>query len=128
MNSSPSLLAPADKHDVIKVEVLAAAGYPAVEPVLPALLEWVQDVNWPVAIALVPFLATIGAPLAPHCRRIFATDDDIWKYNVIEQIVAPSPELRSILKSELEKFALHPTPGEKREGVDVAAHEALNCT
>ncbi len=38
-------LLPRDKHDVAAVERLAALGYPTVEPVLPELLEWIQDIN-----------------------------------------------------------------------------------
>ena len=125
MRSDLRILIPVDKHDVNKVKAIAEMGYPGIEPVLPVLLGWIQDVNWPVARELAPFLATIGAPLAPHCRQIFATDDDTWKYNVIEQIVAPSPALRNILRPELERLAAQPTAGERIEEVDIVAQDAL---
>ena len=41
-------LIPRNKHDLRRARVLVALGYPAVAPVLPELLEWLQDLNWPV--------------------------------------------------------------------------------
>ncbi|WP_424511158.1 DUF5071 domain-containing protein [Roseateles saccharophilus] len=71
-------------------EALIAHGHPAVEPVLPQILEWTQDGNWPVALVFAPFLATIGAGLAPHARRILHGDDDVWKYFLLQDVVAQS--------------------------------------
>lgn len=76
-------LLPVDKHDLPKAEAIVALGYPAVEELLPALLAWMQDPNWPVAKVLMPFLAGIGEPLAPHLCAIFESDDDVWKYWVL---------------------------------------------
>jgi hypothetical protein len=58
----PDLVAllPLDKYDAAKLGLLVAAGYPAIEPLLPALLQWLQDGNWPIARHLSPFLASIG--------------------------------------------------------------------
>src|SRR5688500_18615540 len=47
-------LVPRNKHDRKRAAAAIAAGYPAVAPVLPEMLEWLQDMNWPVAQDLAP--------------------------------------------------------------------------
>ena len=108
-----------------KAEAIVALGYPTVEPILPALVEWMKDINWPVARVLQPFLASIGAPLAPHIRRVLETTDDVWKYWVMSCIVAESTELRQLLNPEIQRLASSPTPGESDEEVNAIARKIL---
>lgn len=110
------------------MQAAIAAGWPAVLPVLPGLLEWLQDMNWPVARPLAPFLASIGAPLAPAIRQVLDGDDGIWKTNLILQLVAPSPALRAALDEDLRRLATHPSAGDRAEEADQAALEALGQT
>ncbi|NHZ37919.1 DUF5071 domain-containing protein [Massilia rubra] len=121
----PVALIPAHKHDLDAVQAAIAAGWPAVLPLLPALLEWVQDMNWPVATPLASFLASIGAPLAPAVRQVLDGDDGIWKTNVILQVVMRSPALRDALAANLRRLAAHPSASDRAEEVDQAALEAL---
>lgn len=118
-------LLPADKFETDKAGELTALGFPTIGPILPALLEWMQDINWPVAQTLQPFLATIGLPLLPHVRRILETSDDIWKYWVISCIVGKSRELTQALVPELQRLASAPTPSEREEELDTLAREIL---
>ena len=113
------------KHDHEAVERAITAGYPAVESVLPSLLEWMQDINWPVAQTLAPFLASIGKPLIPHLSKIFETDDEIWKAWVISGIVEESPELAFAFRKYLERVADNPTPDEYEEQVSDYATDVL---
>ena len=110
-------LLPIDKTDTAAVSKIVAVGFPGVAPVLPKLLEWLQDMNWPVAQILQPFLASIGAPLAPHIRAVLTADDDVWKYWVVQGVVGKSAALVHALKPELERLAHSPTDGEAEEGV-----------
>ena len=126
MRSDPVALLPRDKIDTDKAEAIIALGFPAVEPILPALLEWMQDMNWPVAQVLQPFLADIGGPLAPHVRHVLGTDDDVWKGWLLRCIVAQSAELQTMLRLDLERLAACPTLGEKRETLDIVAKEILS--
>lgn len=125
MNVNLSALVPESKFDVEKAAALVQLGFPAVEPVLPQVLEWVQDLNWPVAGVLVPFLAEIGAPLGPYVRAVLAGDDDGWKYCLLQAVVVPSLPLARALRPELGRIAAHPAPGELKEELDQLAGEIL---
>lgn len=107
------------------------AGYPAVDPVLYELLEWIQDLNWPVAGELFPFLSTIGEPLAPHIRRVFASDDYIWQYWICG-LFRESQALRSIFREDIRRIAETPTAEERANELNelcaelMAEHESLD--
>jgi len=118
-------LIPTSKFETAKAERLVALGYPAVGPVLPQILEWVQDLNWPVARVFQPFLVSIGAPLAPFVRTVLATSDDSWKHYVVIGIVGASTELAHALRQDLERIVRSPTPGEVAEEVSDVAAEVL---
>ena len=119
------LLIPQHKSDIERARAAVAAGYPTVAPILPQLLEWLQDCNWPVAHVLAPFLVSIGSPLVPHIRRILDTDDEIWKYWMISDIMRDSPELAAAFRDELERLAWSPTGREAAEELDEVAQEVL---
>lgn len=119
-------LIPGYKHDHETADAAIAAGYPAVEPILFELLEWIQDMNWPIAQKLAPFLASIGPPLAPHIREIFKTDDEVWKRWVILDILEHSPELTKALRDELEQIATSPTEDEADDELDIEARRLLS--
>jgi hypothetical protein len=116
---------PRDKHDIERAEAAVKAGYPAIAPILPNLMEWLQDMNWPVAGVLAPFLASIGAPLIPHIRKIFTTDDKIWKRWIISQILDESREVAEAFRDELERIAYSPTEQEVLEELNEVAQFTL---
>lgn len=97
-------LVPRDKFDIARVNAVIRLGYPAVSPILPQLLEWMQDYNWPVAQEIYPFLVSIGEPLAPHVLKVLETDDTVWKEWIL-MIVGASPSLFAVLKADLERYA-----------------------
>jgi hypothetical protein len=116
---------PRNKHDLERAEAAIKAGYPTIALILPELLEWLQDLNWPVAQVLAPFLASIGKPLIPHIRKIFDTDDEIWKYWIINRIMSESSEIAITFREELERIAYLPTENEKAEELDETAQSTL---
>jgi len=118
-------LLPLDKYDIGKIERLREIGYPEIEPLLPTLLEWLKDGNWPIARILPPFLADIGSPLAPHIRTVLSTSDGLWKYWVLSTVVAVSTQLRDSLRPDLERIAHNPSQDERAEEVDLCAQELL---
>jgi uncharacterized protein DUF5071 len=127
MDTDPKDLIPRTKTDYERVQAVKEAGYPAVEPILPELLEWMQDYNWPVAQGLQPLLASIGEPLAPHIRPIFKTDDALWKYWILEKIVAHCPALARQLREEILSLAeLQPRDDDERLVQEIS--QEILCT
>ena len=125
MRRDTNFLTITDKYDIANAEAIVALDFSAVEPLVPFLLEWVQDINWPVARVLCPFLASIGVPLAPHIRRILQTSDDTWKYSLLVGVVAESTSLATELDPELQRLIWFATPGEREEGLNTYASEII---
>ena len=119
-------LVPTNKADLGRAQAAVEAGYPAVAPILGELIEWLQDINWPVAGILAPFLASIGEPLVPHIWRVLGTDDDVWKYYVIGNLIGALPEtVAGEFRSELSRLCRNPQPHERREELDTQARAVL---
>jgi Domain of unknown function (DUF5071) len=118
---------PNSKHDTEKAAAIVALGYPAVAPLLPAMLRWLQDRNWPVGMVFTPFLGSLGPAIVPHVREILATSDEFWKYSVVINVVARSPELARGLAPELNRIATQPTMGEAAEGLPDEARKILDA-
>ena len=125
MSANPRDMLPRDKHDTDRARAIVELGYPAVRSVLPELLGWLKDINWPVAKVLQPFLAKIGAPLASEVRNVLSSNDGLWKLWVISEVVAQSRELAAELLADLARLAERPTNDEKTEEVDVVARDVL---
>lgn len=119
-------LLPRDKHDAERARALVDLGWPAVEPVMPEIMTWLQDANWPIARVFYPFLASIGKPLAPYVRAVFDTTDDIWKRGVLELVLRNSSELAVAFRADLERLVTAPTANEQAEDLDETAREILS--
>ena len=113
---------PSDKHDFLALERARELGFPSLNEVLPDLLEWLQDGNWPVAQPTALILADAGKEIVPHIKRILGGADGSWKYFLIELLIRRlSSDLRSELQSELVRLANQPTHGDKLDEVDIQA-------
>jgi hypothetical protein len=119
-------LIPTHKADLERAEAVVKAGYPAVEPILGELIEWLQDYNWPVAHILAQFLASIGTPIVPHISRVLRTDDDVWKYWVIALLLRSLPKAAAVgFRPELERLYYTPQPIERNEELNILAQDIL---
>lgn len=116
---------PRDKYDTASAETLVSLGWERIVPVIPNILEWLQDINWPVAVVFRPFLIAVGAPLAPFIKAVLATDDNVWKYGILASVVSQAPELAAELRLDLERLCSNPSDGERLEGVSELAQEIL---
>jgi hypothetical protein len=119
-------LVPTGKADIARAQAAVRIGCPAVAPVLYELVEWLQDYNWPVAHILVPFLRSLGAPLVPHIWRVLQSNDDVWKYWVMDLLISSlSKDVASEFRRELERLCFSPEPNEKQEELDEQARQLL---
>jgi hypothetical protein len=104
-----------------------ALGYPAVEPILRDLLEWIQDCNWPVSRPIGDFLATLPMPMAPLIWEVLRGKDDTWKYWCIARLIsAMPPDVAEQFRPELARLAERPTPTERSEELNEVAKDALD--
>lgn len=120
-------LLPRDKFDVDAVRAIAAAGYPAIAPILDELVDWTADGNWPVARPLADYLVTLGQPLAAPVSRVLRGTDGSHKENCIRLVVRRLPaETLAELEDDLRQLAERPSEDDRREEADIAAREALS--
>ncbi|UQZ32619.1 hypothetical protein C2I18_03025 [Paenibacillus sp. PK3_47] len=95
-------------------EVLSQIGYPGIKSILPELLVWLQDLNWPGAGAVSRLLIDVGEPLIPELQRVMAGEpaDEEWMYWIIHSILEHWPkELVARLQPELMNLACHSRSG-----------------
>lgn len=117
---------PKDKSDLAAVALAKTAGYPALNEVLPQLLEWLRDMNWPVAPPVAKLLSGAGMEIVPHIKDVLYSDDHIWKYWLLAALIPNlKPEAREALQADVFRIAHHPSNDEKDEEVDVVARETL---
>ena len=119
---------PKDKYDVAGVRRIALLSEEEVRPVLGDLLEWLQDLNWPIASEVVKILPKYTKSLLPHLHTILdeANADGIWKYWIIKELLPLlNKEIVNDLYTELKRIAMEPTAGEKDSGADEVASKLL---
>jgi HEAT repeat protein len=117
---------PTDKHDAAAVRRAEAFGYPGINPILPELLQWLQDINWPVASKVASLLAKAGPEIAQPIRDVLNSDDDVWKYFVLQDLAGHlDTAARGPIRTDIVRIAESPTKGEQAEEVDLEASRLL---
>lgn len=117
-------LLPKDKFDNSNIEKLKELTDEEIAPILPMLLTWIQDMNWPVARDVLSVLSLHQCALTPFVIDILSPDakDDIWKYWIINCLMPLfSKENREAILPSIKRIADTPTENEKIEEVDEAA-------
>jgi len=117
---------PRNKHDFERVNQLKNLHREEILPFLPGLMEWIQDMNWPIAHEVSDLLLKYPSEIVPHIKEVLATNDHVWKYWCLEILVKRLPEgFRKQFESELMRIVERPSEGEKLEELDVTAMEIL---
>lgn len=119
---------PKDKFDIAAIEMANQIGFPGLNPVLPDLLAWIQDANWPVAPHVASLLSNASNEILPHIKTILASQDGSWKYWTIELVLKNiDSDILAELRDDLVRLADHPTQNDQAEEADIAARAILNC-
>lgn len=108
-------LIPKHKADYAAVERLAVLPYEVIKEMVPALLAWLQDMNYPVARALANYLKPMHQAIAADLLAVLKTDDEVWKYWIILEfgtIITDNKVLQ-----EIKRIATQPTTSEQAEGL-----------
>lgn len=120
-------LIPKDKHDFETVELLKHCDIEEIKPIIPDLLIWQQDMNWPIANEIQKVLLNFKAELVPHIRDIFLTMDGEWKYWIVTCLLNEMPvEILKLLRSDLERIKDNPTDDEICSEVNIGIERLLN--
>ncbi|MFF2907989.1 DUF5071 domain-containing protein [Paenibacillus sp. NPDC057934] len=90
----------------------------------PELLEWIQDMNWPISSVRVDALLKYKVENIPHLKTIFSQSDSIWTYNIRTYLIKEwNTELVSELSSSLRVLA---QTMDHYEDTDLLSIEILN--
>ncbi|MEK4425992.1 DUF5071 domain-containing protein [Solibacillus sp. FSL K6-1523] len=119
-------LLPRNKFDNDRVEMIKKMDRDKILPLLPNLLEWIQDMNWPVATSVLELLLTFPEEIIPHVQDVLSSDDDNWKWFILHYLVIELPiESRVQFREYLTRVSETPTHNELAEELDEIAKEIL---
>lgn len=87
-------LIPKDKFDLDAAKRLSLTTPEQVSAVATPLLEWIADMNWPVALEIIHVLPKFHKELLPSIEPILLNreNDIIWKYWIISQLLIQFPK------------------------------------
>lgn len=125
MDNIRSLL-PRHKHDLENVKRLKEFDPVALKPIVPELFDWIQDINWPVAVEIAKILVSCGRDSIPELKKILDSSDDDWKYACFSWVITKLPrDVIMELAPELNRIAYQPTSTEKNYELDDTAKEII---
>ncbi|HLP21481.1 MAG TPA: DUF5071 domain-containing protein [Chitinophagales bacterium] len=116
-------LIPKHKHDTLTAEKLKDYSYAEIKPIIPDLLEWIQDMNWPVARPVAAYLETLTEYISEDILEILKGDDEVWKYWTIMYLGAVTQDNEVL--NEIKRIAHNPTKAEIIDEVDEEARRIL---
>lgn len=109
---------PKDKNDEESVRLLQLATDEDVVKNAVELLEWLQDINWPMFKGIVNRLSSLGNVLFAPISEILAGEDSIWKANIIGHLIPSfSYEAQLLYTKQLEALLKEYNESDLREGV-----------
>lgn len=102
---------PVEKDDMEAVERIRKIGYPAIAPILPHLITWMEDMNWPIAGKIADELVSIGQPMVPYIQKVLKSGEYQWKYYVLEYLVKRlDMTSKKMLWADIEKISQQKDP------------------
>ena len=108
MESFEGLL-PRNQYDMDSVEKIKKLDRKIIIPLLPDLLVFTQDMNWPVAPSVLGILLTFPIEIVPHVQDVLSSDDDNWKWFILHFLIIKLPvDSRVQFKEYLTRLAKHP--------------------
>ncbi|WP_322905761.1 DUF5071 domain-containing protein [Paenibacillus sp. SGZ-1009] len=118
---------PQSKDDFNSIERLRQLRSEQIVPLIPQLLEWLQDQNWPIYNDIKSILIPQQLFLVKPLKQILHSNDSSWKYFILSDFLpCVDDEVLRQLQVELQMLAYSPLSIEdKLEEVDVCALELL---
>jgi Domain of unknown function (DUF5071) len=126
---SPASLAllPNNKHDLRSVKHLSTLPPSTIAPLIPHLLTWLQDHNWPIYPSMQELVLQHPSLAVEAIRKVLIDADDIeWTLRCLDTIARMPKEQQMALRWEVEGIAKRPNEVEKLEEADVEAQAILD--
>lgn len=119
-------LLPVDKSDYDSVAHIRTLTTNELEPLIPQLLTWLQDQNWPIFRDVRELLLRYPKEIVEPVRGILKGEDGEWIHNCLLNLVADMPmHCQLELRKELERIARNPTVEESEFESEEVAEEIL---
>ncbi|MBD5462553.1 MAG: DUF5071 domain-containing protein [Lachnospiraceae bacterium] len=122
-------LIPKNKFDFSGMDELRLLSDEEIMPILPALLEWMKDMNWPIAKEIPVLLSRHQRVIVPFIIEALRPEqlECDWKTYIIDFLLPLLDEdYLLMLKTSLERIVESPTWGEEDEATNIAARELLD--
>ncbi|WP_298153614.1 DUF5071 domain-containing protein [Flavobacterium sp.] len=117
-------LIPKHKFDIETAEKLNDYSIDELRPIIPALLEWMQDGNWPVFYPIRLFFEKHVEEIQNEILDIFKTNDHLWKYWILLNLGKGIND--ECLIAEIKRLASNPSALEKAEELDEISKELID--
>ncbi|MDF2189235.1 DUF5071 domain-containing protein [Paraflavitalea sp. CAU 1676] len=117
-------LIPKHKDDQEVIDGLKALSFEQLRPIVPDLLELLQDLHWPIAHPIAEILAPFADRITPDIINVLKTNDGQWKWGVLTMLVRKTTD--PVLLKEVERIARFPTRDELEEELNIEALAILN--
>jgi hypothetical protein len=118
-------LIPKDKSDDSNINKLKEINIKEIKPILGGLLEWIQDLNWPIAKKLIKILPRFHVELIPHIKNVLESNDDEWKNCVLFLLRNFPYDSVKLLSPYIIRIANYPTKSELEEGTNEYAIDVI---
>lgn len=119
-------LVPKHKDDLSSVERLESYEFSELKPIVPELLEWLQDMNWPIAFYMANLLRPHINEMADELITILnKKDDPMWKYWVLTLMSGYKSKIDLQLMQEIKRIKDQPDFLEIECEVDEIAGDIL---
>ena len=103
--ASTHLSTPRDKHDFASLEIIEALEPSTWAHLVPELLTWLQDPNWPISGRVKEVLLLNPAASIEPLRLVFREDDEAWQSNCLDLVLRLPRDIQRMLRSDLEAFS-----------------------
>lgn len=107
---------PKNKFDKDSILKLMAISEDEIKPILPELLSWTADINWPIAKDIVHVLVRFPNCVVPLIKEKLKSSeqDEDWKYFIITDLIPELPiEAQKMLADDMSRIINNPTDDEK---------------
>lgn len=109
--------------------VLNKIGYPRVKSIIPGLLQWIQDMNWPGAQEIADLLVTIDDKIVPYVTQALKSGDGIWIMWILSEVVSKwNRDLSNQIKDNLLELTNTLDTNLIIEGVDIQSMKLLHAS